>query len=107
MKVVEAPLREGCEAASGDRFHDTSDNYPRLVLRVGLCACRQHVALGTPVDEIVAADTSDDSVGSYPLLVHLAGACFRRRPAILRTDLHVALLPGSHFRKAKRHSPVW
>src|ERR1041384_5761912 len=38
-------------AASSDRFRDTSDNYPRPALRVGLCACKQHVAPGTPACE--------------------------------------------------------
>jgi hypothetical protein len=100
------PPSRRCEAANGDRFRDISDNYPRPALRVGLCACRQHVAPGIPAGERVVVGTSADSVGSYPLLALLAGACFRRQPAILRTGCHVGLPPGVHFRKAKRHSSL-
>src|SRR5215210_6949624 len=95
------------QAANGDRFRDTSDNYPRPALRVGLCACRQHVAPGTPAGERVAAGTSADNVGSCPLPVHLTDVCFHRRAATLHIDLHVAPPPEAHFQKAKIHSPAW
>jgi hypothetical protein len=98
-------LQHGCPATGGGRFRDTSDNYPRPALRVGLCVDRQHVALGTSADER-AAGTSDDSVDSYPLLAHLADAYFRKQAAAPRTDLHVALQPEAHFQRAERHPPL-